>query len=944
MDLYLLEEDLSMYSQDMYAFEQLNIAEKALLAKTQSQEFLDAVLNKFKDTMGEDQQSERESDDIFDAIFAGISFKDEDEDMGFMMPTTPQYVPVQESVSAAHEVMNDFMMMEQDLPPPQQQQQQQQQVQQQRLQQLQQLQQLHEQRQQQQQQHQQQQQQLNPPTVQEEDPEIEEAREKLRERAIEKQKQKKAKYEFIKPSTEWVETEYYRKEDNLKVSQFWVDYLECKDVFLSPNFIYHLDHVTDMLWVMCLMDLPFTNEWTKEYNEMNKQITIKTGASSPVIVFHRQLNKVTGNEASLESLVICQELFVDDGSVSVTSDECIKIDPSTTSLEPQTNYGCQLVVSNLSSATVRCEVTYQIPTGAIPVGRTSYRLSKSILIEPYSTWREVTGTFYFPQAGHFSTVPTTASIEKQGKRQLTKTAAASLSVVDRSQIKEEGTVTALYWPSTASHGSNSEVLSFLSTYRRLDKLDFSLIYWRMIDSNFARQVFDLLSRQRCFFSEALWKYGIYHQFTDIVKDLLQFNHQALLDRVGGYFKSPLVSTQEPKDVYDYFPMVNARAHPLQPEKKEILNQQFYAKYDAFLSYLCQRPTAPSVSDRVIQTQYLILQNRLGEAQEVFSHIHLDEAQENHSIQIDYLNAYLKTRVRITDQDQWAQLDLAPIKAILKKYESLSLQKWRKRFDELREFVQELERGTSGPSSARSIQSQALLEFTVDPASPALVLEHANVRSIQICYYEMNIEVMFSLNPFMNNTVHHDTFKLFKPSWVETVDLDDEPVRENEADAEDFDMIGLGQVQSIRTTRVPFQGHHKHMLIEVAATSLTPHAILPSRPLERSCAYYANSLRVHVAESFGVVRVLAEKTKRPVVGAYVKVYARLKQGKKVEFWKDGYTGLNGVFDYVSVTEGNALAGVYDNDLKRLIDQKIDKLSLLILSQEGAVVKEVYPPLA
>ncbi|CAO3703872.1 unnamed protein product [Rhizopus stolonifer] len=225
----------------------------------------------------------------------------------------------------------------------------------------------------------------------------------------------------------------------------------------------------------------------------------------------------------------------------------IKIEPQTSSLEPQTHYGCQLVLSNLSSKPVRCELTYQIPTGSVPLGSFSYRLSQSVYIQPYSTWSKISGTFYFPLPGTFGYRSCYGlCVEKQGRQSLTMTEPNSLSVVDRSKNKEYNATIALYWPTIASHGSNEDVLSFLTIHKQLEKININLIGWRMTDTGFARKVFDRLSYQRCLFSEPLWKYGVYHQFADIVRDLLHFRHDSLLTRAGQIFKSPLISTLGPR--------------------------------------------------------------------------------------------------------------------------------------------------------------------------------------------------------------------------------------------------------------------------------------------------------------------------------------------------------------------------------------------------------------
>ena len=40
--------------------------------------------------------------------------------------------------------------------------------------------------------------------------------------------------------------------------------------------------------------------------------------------------------------------------------------------------------------------------------------------------------------------------------------------------------------------------------------------------------------------------------------------------------------------------------------------------------------------------------------------------------------------------------------------------------------------------------------------------------------------------------------------------------------------------------------------------------------------------------------------KPLVGAYVKVYAKDASGHEIQFHKDGYTDLRGAFDYASIS--------------------------------------------
>lgn len=990
MDLYLIDEDLSVYSNDIYKYGNLSTAEKALLATTRPKDFAQTVLRSFKETF-DDKKLDDRSDVIFDTILAG----------GNMNAVTATAITTEAVETVGHEVLaasipvapmarsfgfgsalaapmsgvfssvpGGGLFGSAPAPPPQMNA-------------------------------------LSAPTreraanyspqspayspedgpVDDGDFELQEAANELREKA--KQRQKNVAYEFTKQTSEWVETGYYNNHDNIQVKQFWIDYLEYhlnktddslqQNIFLSENYMYSLSNLSEILYVLTLMDLPFASEanWTREAiqassedgenNSNGIQLVICASASHPLMVFYRTLTEsqepfssVTGN--SDNNLMLGQELFLFDENTPIDSDECIKINPLSSHFESLVEYGSHVIISNVSGKTLTCQVTVQIPSGSVPCNNTPYCRSKTISISPYSTWHEVTGTFYFPSAGEYAVVPVTVS-SLSGDKLLGKIESMDIKVIDKSSAS--GTIVAgdnaadvqslslASWPTLANIGTSANVISFIESYKRLDRLDFSMISWRMKDKAFARQVFDILSKQRYFYSQELWKYGIYHQFDDIVRDLLQFDRRNLLDNTGQVFDSPLISKKQMDDnsnqVFDYYPLLNARAHPLKTTSHEILNAQFYEKYDGFLTYLSQQTAQPSNTDLVILTLYLILQDRIGGAQTTFARIQRDQNDIDCQVQIDYIEAYLKTRIPVVGQMEQQLQDLESVKEIASKYKDFGVLKWRELFAELYEFVNEVEQGDSTGSddsrnnSTRRIQSEPILEFEINQERQELVVQYANLKSIDVKYYEMNIEVMFSTNPFMNdrnaNMLTKDNFTWIKPNYSTRIDLpkNKKSTLESVLNEDDYNMIGVGQINSVQTMNIPFTRGNKNIFVEISSVDT-------ANTIKRRQAYFSHSLHAHIAESYGIVRVMSGKTKRPLAGAYVKVYAKLKQGGSAQFWKDGYTGLNGVFDYIGVTEGNALMGGQDTDLKSLMDEKIDKLSILVVSaDEGAVVKEAYPPL-
>ena len=98
--------------------------------------------------------------------------------------------------------------------------------------------------------------------------------------------------------------------------------------------------------------------------------------------------------------------------------------------------------------------------------------------------------------------------------------------------------------------------------------------------------------------------------------------------------------------------------------------------------------------------------------------------------------------------------------------------------------------------------------------------------------------------------------------------------------------------------------------------------------QRSQAYYANDAGRAGDRDLRPGQVAHAKTRRPLPGVYVKVYAVMDDGE-VKFYKDGYTDLRGRFDYASL---NAAGG-----------RPVERFSILVLHDEhGAVIRETEPP--
>ena len=91
---------------------------------------------------------------------------------------------------------------------------------------------------------------------------------------------------------------------------------------------------------------------------------------------------------------------------------------------------------------------------------------------------------------------------------------------------------------------------------------------------------------------------------------------------------------------------------------------------------------------------------------------------------------------------------------------------------------------------------------------------------------------------------------------------------------------------------------------------------------------SSNLYVIISESLGELKVL-DLNLKPLIKSYVKVYGRLGSNNDIIFYKDGYTDLNGKFNYLSL----------NNDLLEQITKFYVYVSEI---NHGDTIKECFPP--
>src|SRR5207249_4706818 len=147
-------------------------------------------------------------------------------------------------------------------------------------------------------------------------------------------------------------------------------------------------------------------------------------------------------------------------------------------------------------------------------------------------------------------------------------------------------------------------------------------------------------------------------------------------------------------------------------------------------------------DQLAVCYYLLLQDRIEEAMAAFGQVNADRITTK--LQYDDCAAYL---VLYTDEPRSA-------KAIAAKYGEHPVDRWRNAFRTIANQIDEIEgKGAQVADADDRAQRQANLatrepgvEFTIDARTVNLTWQ--NVESARVNYYLMDVELLFSRNPFV----------------------------------------------------------------------------------------------------------------------------------------------------------------------------------------------------
>ncbi|PCI31418.1 MAG: hypothetical protein COB53_13230, partial [Elusimicrobia bacterium] len=565
-------------------------------------------------------------------------------------------------------------------------------------------------------------------------------------------------YRQLEKTEEWVENNYYKlpiesqKGDLVKVNAFWKDYAARKDngPFYSKNLAEAAGNFTEMMFALSVLDLPFeAGKHTPAFND--EAMTL--AAASPMVVYHREIKPAQKSKEKTPILVSQNYFRLSDRYHHVNNEQIEKY--VTEEFLTNVVYGAHVVITNPTSARQKVDILLQIPDGALPVKNTPYTRGLHVRLEPYSTQRKEY-YFYFPSPGSYPHYPVQVA-----KNELIIAAASpqTLKVLTKPSKIDEAS-----WDHISQHGSGSEVLKYLKTHNP-HRVNLTRIAWRMKNRAFFNKLLALLE-ENFLYNDTLWSYSVYHDSPAKTRQYLKHS-QYFATRSGAYLRSPLL-VLDPVERHsyqhmEYMPLVNARAHRL-GKRRSILNNRFAAQYHTFLRLLSYRPIIDQ-DDLISLTYYLLLQDRIQEGLAFFSKVTPGELKTR--LQYDYFSAYLDF------------FNGKPLRArsIAEKYSDHPIRRWNKAFNSVLARLDEIDKQDDSVAVVdEKDRSQAQtglaatepsFEFKVE--SRTVALNYQNLNEFRVNYYLMDIELLFSRNPFIKQ--YSDQFSYIRPNLSEVVSLD-----------------------------------------------------------------------------------------------------------------------------------------------------------------------------
>ena len=727
-------------------------------------------------------------------------------------------------------------------------------------------------------------------------------------------------YKKVGHTKEYCETHYYNKiynKENNKylissnhffadLAQFWLNKDCDKNInYNSQNILIRPNNLTEILFILATIDLPLKSSKNnfKLINE-NKSLTIENKEN--IYILTKEVSEAKIKQNSKNNLII-GELFyeLEDYNSLKEGKEVLN-----GTFIKNKKYLQKTIVTNISNKPINCEVLMFLPEGSVPILSEEYNIIENCNVNKFKSVL-FTQYFYFPNEGEFKEYPPSASIDDHI---ISKSNIVNLKVVEK--IVSDKKVFESF-NKVLENGNKKDILNYFENEK--DEFDennklktkvlnenLNKILWLLKDKNFYMSLIQIL-KKKLFFNPEVFQFCIMHNDLETMKEYIEkLNNKNIFKKIGKKFD--LLNLDETNNSHilnhkDYYPILNSRIFKLPKAKNTILTKELRETYYEFISYLITLNEIDT-KDLMRFCYYLRLQQRIEEANIIFNRIDKTKIYDI-QIQYDYITAYLDL--------SFGYPNFTKAREIIKKYDgNFPIKNWNDIFNEIKDKLNEFDGKLnidenlinnnneikdfydSTKLNKEKAKKEENLDFEIKDNKLHILFK--NINEIQVKFYLIDIEILFSRSPFMKKT--NVDFSFVKPYLIDTIKINNE-LKETFIDYD-----------------IPEDLIKKNIYIEISSNNI-----------KKYLTNYSSILKCLIIESIGEIKVLSPDLK-PLSKVYIKTFCETKDNR-ILFYKDGFTDLNGKFDYVSL----------NSDLIN----NVKKFSILIKTDKfGTMIKQCNPP--
>eukprot|EP01083_Nonionella_stella_P201494 737132_1 len=308
----------------------------------------------------------------------------------------------------------------------------------------------------------------------------------------------------------------------------------------------------------------------------------------------------------------------------------------------------------------------------------------------------------------------------------------------------------------------------------------------------------------------------------------------------------------------------------------------------------------SVDDQFCSIFYLIAQNRIKSAINIFKSLDSKSAKKVSPMMYDYVSVFLSFFDPNTDKPLEKQDTVHKWLAV--KLPTTKRKMWlqvKQQLSQLQNRQKILDQFKNSENKKLNKLSQPKLNFMIVSNKKQIRIKSKNIKKITANFYSINIEELFSNSPF---TAGLDALSYVQPTTTLNIDTQkkEESKKKDDSSSDDSDSDDDKKKDVKKTVNpnadtlntVPFPkgfNEKSNFVLE----------LLANNEKNTRCAktQYNNDLYVEFNSQRGDMFV-GNFSKFPVPQAYIKVYLATQLNPNGFFLKDGYTDLRGRFNYLT----------------------------------------------